>query len=62
MKKRLVKRLLSFSVIGALALTSLSLPVYAEEAAYGAALFALMLCRGVRAEEIRAFIRYFRTT
>ncbi|MGN1142638.1 MAG: sugar-binding domain-containing protein, partial [Oliverpabstia sp.] len=31
MKKRLVKRLLSFSVIGALALTSISLPVYAEE-------------------------------
>ena len=31
MKKRLVKRLFSFSVIGALALTSISLPVYAEE-------------------------------
>ena len=40
----------------------LKIPAYAEEAAYGAALFALMLCRGVRAEEIRAFIRYFRAT
>ncbi|MGN1191872.1 MAG: glycoside hydrolase family 2 TIM barrel-domain containing protein [Dorea sp.] len=31
MKKRFVKRLLSFAVIGALALTSISLPVQAEE-------------------------------